>query len=462
MPRILTAVIAIVVTCAAAIPLRSAAQAIPNATPSATPPAIASPSPSPTASQLPLVPAGVVPPDAAVELAGTNSAAFVTSRIEAAIAQGAQLQPGATLAVRGVTIAQPLVPGVALEAQAQVQIDGHGRFADAVGTTSVHLHVDTLPVLNPTLLFYSDDPEMLGAGDDGVLFRGTFDIVHPARAYVYHVSRTPGRRLALVLQAAGAATRVQILGAAAGPSGAWAYVGHVSTDRYLLERAPQQSFVTTIPAGAPYVFPLGAFTQRSELLDAIYDLRVLQGGPVQALIVAAGAANDPSPFVSQPELRGDGHGRRGEYGLVAVPPLALSYVAGGAEPVPFAVGYPVVPNLRPGGRALGGDYGVLREVALKLTNPSTIPQSVSLYEMLGNTGGGGTTTTIWFTGDPAPTEVPCVRTMQKRYLVKEFTLGAGEIRTVTGEYMTDGTSSFPLFFGLTRNVPPAPEPHACG
>ena len=177
---------------------------------------------------------------------------------------------------------------------------------------------------------------------------------------------------------------------------------------------------------------------------------------------AVDGATDPSGLLSQPELRGDGHGRRGEYGLVAVPPLALSYVVGGGEPIPFAVGYPVVPNLFPGGRALGGDYGVLRAVALRLTNPSSIPQSVSLYEMLGNTGGGGTTTTIWFTGDAAPTQVACIRTMQKRYLVKEFTLGPGEIRTVTGEYMTDGTSSFPLFFGLTRTVPPVPEPHACG
>lgn len=460
MSRSLAAIIiaTVVTVAAAAAPLRSAAQAIPIATPSA----IASPSPSPPAPEIPLVPAGVVPPDVTIELAGTNSPAFVTARIQDAIAQAAQLQPGATIEVHGVTIAQPLAPGVALEAQAQVQIDGHGRFADVPGTTSVHVHVDTLPILNPTLLFYSDDPEMLGAGDDGVLFRGTFDIVHPARAYVYHVSRTPGRRLALVLEATGAGARVQILGAAAGPSNAWAYVGHVSTDRYLLERGSQESFVTTIGGGTPYVFPLGAFTQPSELLDAIYDLRVLQGGPVQALIVADDAASDPSALLTQPELRGDGHGRRGEYGLVAVPPLALSYVVGGAEPVPFAVGYPVVPNLRPGGRALGGDYGVIREVALTLTNPSTIPQSVALYEMLGNTGGGGTTTTIWFTGDPAPTEVPCVRAMQTRYLVKEFTVEAGASRTVTGEYMTDGTSSFPLFFGLTRNAPPVPSPHACG
>lgn len=452
MPRILAALVAAVVAYASVAPLAAPAQQ-----PSPSP----SPSSSPTASpQAP--PAGIVPSDVSIELAGTDSPAFVTSRIEAAITQAAQLQPGATLELHGVTIAAPLEPGVILEAQAQVRINGNGRFADVLGTTNVHARVDTLPSLDPTLLFYSDDPETLGAGDDGVLFRGMFDTVHPTRAYIYHVSRTPGRRLYLALEALGTPARVQVLGAEAGPSNAYAYVGHASTLRYLLERGSQESFVTTIPPATPYLFPLGAFTERSELLDAIYDLRVLDGGAVEAVIVAAGGNVDPATLLSQPELRGDGHGRRGEFALTGVPPLALTYVAGGGEPVPFAVGYPVVPNLRFGGRALGGDYGVLRPVALRLTNPSTIPQSVSLYEMLGNVGGGGTTTTIWFTGDPAPTEVPCIGARETRFLVKEFTLAPGEIRTVTGVYMTDGTSSFPLFFGLTRTTPPVPGPHACG
>lgn len=78
------------------------------------------------------------------------------------------------------------------------------------------------------------------------------------------------------------------------------------------------------------------------------------------------------------------------------------------------------------------------------------------------TGGlGGVTTTIWFDGDPAPTELRCVSD-PARYLVKAFTLAAGEARTVTGSYMTDGTSWFPLLFGLTATAPSPVPQDGCG
>ena len=64
---------------------------------------------------------------------------------------------------------------------------------------------------------------------------------------------------------------------------------------------------------------------------------------------------------------------------------------------------------------------------------------------------------MWFTGDPAPTEVACVKVPTNRYAVRAFQLAPGESTTVTGEYMTDGTSFFPLAFGLTA-TPPSPPP----
>jgi hypothetical protein len=97
-------------------------------------------------------------------------------------------------------------------------------------------------------------------------------------------------------------------------------------------------------------------------------------------------------------------------------------------------------------------------VALELSNPGDAPQDVYLYEQA---EGGTATTTIWFAGDPRPTEIPCVRSTTNRYLVKAFALAPGERRTVTGEYMTDGTSSFPLAFGLTSAAPsPPPGPYS--
>jgi hypothetical protein len=417
--------------------------------------------------------AGVVPNDALVELAGTVSPQFARDRVQATIAQLAQMQPGATISVGGVTPAA-LRPGDALEARANVVINGNQQFVDQTGTTNVHLRVASLPPLEPVVLFYSDDPERLGPLDDGVLLRGTIDTTRPARAYVYHVSDAGSRRLYLALQAPVGTSRVQVLGAAAGPNYAFSYVGHLSTKRYLLERAPQESFVATVAAGLPYFIPLGVGPMLpGQLIASIDDLRVLDGGPVNVMVVAAGTGVDPSTLLAQPEHPSDGHFRRGEFSLVNVPPLALSYTVGGPEPQPFAAGVryyannqAAFPNLRPdlvaqaGQRApLAGDYGVLRSVALQIANPTSAPQNVYLYEQPG--ANGGVTTTIWFTGDPAPTEVLCVSDPSQRYLVKGFGVAPGQTLNVTGSYMTDGTSFLPILFGLTQTLPPAAPPNAC-
>jgi hypothetical protein len=407
--------------------------------------------------------AGLVPAEVTVSLGGTVSPQFALAKIDAAIARLALAQPGGTLAVRGVTIADSLHPGDELEAIARVTIAAGSGFADQFGTTAVHLHVETLDQLEPAFLFYSDDPERLGSDGDGVLYRGTIDADKPARVYAYHVSDTPDRRLYLALVASGAPARVQLLGYAAGPADAFAYVGHVSTLQYLLERSTQESAIVDVIGDAPYVQQLGyRALGPGELVAAIFDLRVVSGGPVTVEVVAASGADDPLKPLGEPEHVGDGHGRRGEFALSTVPPFALTYASGDPEPEPLTIGDPTIPNLRPGGRPLGGDYGALRNVALQLSNPGSTPQNVYLYEQA---QGGSATTTIWFTGDPRPTEIPCVRLSDSRYLVKAFALDAGESRAVTGEYMTDGSSSFPLDFGLTTAAPSPPpgpySPNAC-
>ena len=213
----------------------------------------------------------------------------------------------------------------------------------------------------------------------------------------------------------------------------------------MLERASQESFVAPLLPATPYLLPLGAGAMLpGTLINAIYDLRVLDGAPVNVLVVAASNGVDPATLLSQPEHSTDAHYRRGEFSLANVPPLALSYTAGAPDPPPFAVGVryyangqPAFPNLRPGDVAvagqrapLAGDYGVLRNVTLQFANPTPSPQNVYFYEQPGATG-GGVTTTMWFTGDAAPTQVRCVSDPSQRYLVKGFGLAPGQTLNVT-------------------------------
>ncbi len=433
-------------------------------------------------------PAGVVPSSVSVDLANTASPQFATARLADAIARAAQLQPGATVAVGTVRLSQqndaqyaggaplgPLHAGDTAVAIAIVTLRGNGQFVDVSGTTTARFAVASLPVLDPAVLFYSDDPERLGPLDDGVLFHDTIDATRSARVYAYHVSDAGGRKLYLAFAPTTGASHVQVLGASAGPSDAFPYVGHVATLRYLLEHATQESLVATVAPGAPYLFALGAGTLLpAQLIAAIYDVRVLDGPAVDVSVVAASAATDPVQLLGQPEHPSDGHFRRGVFSLANVPPIALAFAAGAAEPQPFAVGVryfasgqPAFPNVRAdivaaaGQRApLAGDYGVLRNVALQLTNPTPSPQNVYLYEQPG--ANGGVTTTMWFTGDPAPTEVKCVSDPSQRYLVKGWGLAPGQTLNVTGTYMTDGTSFYPLMFGLTSTPPPPAPNNGCG
>ncbi len=405
--------------------------------------------------------AGAVPSEVTVELAGDVSPQFASARIAGTIEREAQLQPGATLAASGVTIPRMLRPGDELEAAARVSLSGGGRFVDAAGTTNVHLRVASLDPLVPQFLFYSDDPEKIASGDQGVLYRGRIEAGRPARLYAYHVAEAAGLRLYLALRPVSGIARVQVLGYAAGPTDAYGYAGHIATLQYLLENSSQESEVITASADAPFMRPLGyRALAAADLVTAIFDLRVLEGSALDVEVIAVDANADPAGYLDSPNLPGDGHARTGIFSLVDVPPLALSYAAGAPDPAPFVIGDSGLPNLVPGGRNLAGDYGVLRPVALQLSNPADSAASIYLYE---TPLAGSATTTIWFRGDPHPTQVGCVRLSGVRYLVKQFDLAPNETRTVAGSYMTDGASSFPLSFGLTSAPPsPPPDPSAPG
>jgi hypothetical protein len=396
-------------------------------------------------------PAATLPPlDIDVALAGTASSAFVTARIRDAIERALVRQPGTALDIHGVTPPATLAPGDKLEAQAGITISGGGAFVDVIGRTNVHVHDDPVPPLEPALLFYSDDPEYASAQLSGALFRGTIDARTPARLFAYHVADGAPRRMWLVLRAANA-THVQILGTISGASPAYGYIGQQSSARFLAALASGESAIVSIASGVPYLIPFGLM-QPGDLIEAIEDMRVIDGGPVDVALVSS-PADSPMPPLDAPEVAGDSHGRRGVFALDAVTPIALSFTSGGPEPSPVSVGDAVLPNQRAGARPLGGDYGVVRPLVLRLVNPAPSPQSVYLYEL--TSGSGGATATFWFAGDGGATLIPCVDDTAQPHLVKAFTLAAGETRTVTGTFMTDGSASYPIRFGLTA-TPPLP------
>ena len=400
--------------------------------------------------------AGVIPTDLDVALSGTVSAAFVTARIRDALERALVRQPGTGLDVHGVTIPPTMAPGDKLEAQAGVSVDGRGTYVDVSARTAIHVHVDPLPALDPATLFYSDDPEYVGAQLSGVLIRGTIDTQTPARLFAYHVADGAPRRVWLVLRSA-VPTHVQMLGTISGASPAFPYIGQQSSARFLAAHASGESAILPIAGGMPYVIPFGLM-QPGDLIEAVEDLRVVDGGPVD-FAVATSPATAALPPLDGAELPDDSHGRRGVFTRTAVAPIDLAFTSGAAEPAPVSIGEAALPNKRAGERPLGGDYGVVRPFALHLANTTAAPLSVYLYEL--TSGAGGATATLWFTGDTTATLVPCVDDSAQPHLIRAFTLSPSETRTVTGSFMTDGSASYPVRFGLTATAPAAAAPNGC-
>ncbi len=147
------------------------------------------------------------------------------------------------------------------------------------------------------------------------------------------------------------------------------------------------------------------------------------------------------------------------FALTGIAPIDLTLGAGAPDAQPASIGDAALPNLRTGERPLGGDYGVVRPFALHLANPSATAFTAYLYEL--TSGSGGATATLAFDGDAAATLVPCVDDASQPHLIRAFTLAAGETRTVTGSFMTDGSASYPIRLGLSATPPLAAGANGC-
>ena len=303
-------------------------------------------------------PAGTLPSDVNVELAGTVTPLFFAARVHDAIVQHSVLQPFVDVRLPFLPI--DLTPGHAVQAvtlPVQVSLDGRGTFISVSAITNVHVRIDgPVPPAPPQTLLYSDSPEYVSA--DGVLFRSVTPVTQgrPARVYLYHVAMTEPRSFALVLRARGAAAHVALTGAAAPASNKYLCAGHRATADYFREVRRGESVVASVAPRHPYVFPLQSDMHVRELVAAAYDVAVLDGGAVDVEVVSTAHGIDPLSIADDPEAPLDPSRRKGEFSLAApVRPISLELRIGSNDEEPSVdiglgsvEGTPEFPNLRPG------------------------------------------------------------------------------------------------------------------
>jgi hypothetical protein len=399
-------------------------------------------------------PAGVIPDRIAVTLTGNPAASsFLGARIDAAIdaAIGPSLAPGSS--IRAATILpapQLLASGFLTTFQADVDIDPGPGTAAVTGTIAVDVTNAALGDFRPSVLAFADDPEKITA--DGVLSRTTVDVNHPTRLYYYHENVRERRRFCVVLSANDSVmTHVQIVDAAAGPNADVMTVGHAVTKTFLTLQPANEATVVAIAGGKP-VLERDTVTAPGEGIVGALDLRVLDGGPLTATVMAIPLAADPRMYLYGPKLPDDGHSRHGSFDLHGFGERIVAYTAGGPDArYVYGTRAQSLANLDPAdaGRDFG-DYGVLQRVTFDLDNPSDVPARVYLYE---KPLGGDVRSSFLVNGNLV--DVGCVRVPQ-HYLVWAADLpphatGAFEVLT-----MTDGGSHYPLEIGVS-GTPPLPN-----
>jgi hypothetical protein len=402
--------------------------------------------------------AGVIPSDVSVSVAGTPARDFLAARLRVELRPLTHLCAACVLEFPTIAMLDPTL------ATQRVDVRLHGPNAATVtGQTTLHVIAnDFVSGSEPATLLYSDDPESVGA--DGVLFRSTqpIDAQHPARLYAYHAALDSGRSVYVVVSTLGAQSDVQLTGAAVGPYGDYHCVGHTATIAYLARRAQREGIRVHLTRDAPEVLRLNARPMPAKtLVTGIYDIAVAGGDPVRVTIVSASGDADPRALLAGKEEADDGHQRRGEYELANVKPLVLNYAAGqsneSALPAGNGTGDGELLQLSADYPALHGDFGVLRNVVLHLKNPLDSPQTVNLYVSPVN---GPDTVTMWFAGDPAPTEIGRIADPAARTLVRQFALAPNSTQDVGAQFMADGSSWFPLELGLTSAAVQPPPANA--
>ncbi|MGD0475995.1 MAG: hypothetical protein ABSB70_22625 [Candidatus Velthaea sp.] len=401
-------------------------------------------------------PAGSVPARLGLTISGDPAAAgFLASRLEAAVtaAVAPTLAPGSSVHP-GAIVPQPqqLERGFLTSFSVAVAIEPGPGTAPVSGSTTVDVVNAAVPDGAPALLAFADDPERIIA--DGVLSRTTVSAGQPTRLYYYHQNVGVRRRFCVVLSANDSVrTRVQLVGAAAGPNIDVMSVGHAVSKSFLAVEPHGEGVVATIVGGKPSL-ERDVIAGPGDGIVGALDLRVLDGGPVTATVMAIPLDADPAAYLYASKLPADGHTRHGSFAVGDFAQRIIAYSAGGPDAGYVYGSRQQTPrNLDPVDPGHDyGDYGVLQQIAFDLDNPGDRSTTVYLYE---KPLGGVVRSSFVVNGTPV--DLGCVRVPQ-RYLIAPFELAPHASGTLDVLTMTDGGSNYPLEIGVTTTAPLAATP----
>lgn len=394
--------------------------------------------------------AGTVPARATLRVTGNPlDSTWLGQQVQALLGRVILVAPGARETL-GLPASQPTPPppGGSASIAFPVRIEGDARMFAVHRTTVVEIRNLALAPFAPPLLYYDDDPEQIHG--DGRLFSQPVSDAQPIRLYSYHQNGLTPRNFVVTLQSyESQPVRVQLIAAAAGPSGDVMSVGHATTRDFLVRKPINEGRVATLEPGIPYIVHEDALRARDAVADTL-DIRVLTPkAHVQLTTMAISPTTNLVDGLAQAFLPPDGKARTGIFTIAQFSDNVRTYSVGGPDAV---VEYGTRQNPPPlatpatHGRDLG-DYGVLRTIVMMLINPLSTPSNVYLYEKpLGGIARSS------FLVDGTLVQVGCVR-LPHKYLITPFVLAPKMTYRLVLKTMTDGGSNYPLLVGVGSEVP---------
>ena len=371
---------------------------------------------------------------AAASVTGDPAPADAIRRaVEATVAAELQLEPGvwASIGARVESI-PPLHPGSFATVPVHVSASGPD-YLPYRQSSVVTVHNEAVPMAPVDVLMVSNSPERLMS--HGLWFEGSLKDYRSARLLYHHVNST-GAPSDLVIEAVNLGDRtgrLHLIAGKGGPSRDESWAGHKGAREFLGNRAAGIGWTAPVPPGKGVPLFVQHITPGATA-SGIIEIRALGPGdfrlrcylspPRSTWLPYRLKSYSPSPFLGRwhyPKPRRE---------------IDASYVVG-REWAFVSIGDRAIAGIEEGDE-LAGDYGVIYDIAIELSNPTAEPAPVEIFM---EPGGGTARGTVIVDGRFVETSM---LRRDSESSVARYTLAPGEVRTVRIETMPQGGSNYPV------------------
>ncbi|MCA9794257.1 MAG: hypothetical protein KC910_20765, partial [Candidatus Eremiobacteraeota bacterium] len=355
-----------------------------------------------------------------------------------------RVNPGCRVRFDGGLPDIPSVPsGQSLKFSLPIKISGGDDYYPVVRRVPIEVHSLQLEPVEPNLLLVSNRPERVD--QDGVLLEYTFTNKEPCRLMYSHLNESPGRRNLWVNLQNPTSKPVEVLigWTYAGPNRNEVHTGHSAAVRFLDQLGKGAGYVITLAPRETYELAYHDMGPQ-DLVSGFVNLRILGGEKLRAEVISALAPsrNDSrnmerlggpfNPFKIHP------HG-------VFAQPWFEEWIDFKAGDEPVSVPYGKSPWLIDFETGLPntGNFGVIYRYNFVVTNPTRQSRQFRLVFNPVSGPGAGT-----FLVDDQIVEAD-FRRKGVPATIYQFTVGAGQERTVKLVTVPEASSNYPAQVEIT-------------